>query len=91
MSEAIEKTLQWFTENEKIFKEQGLKIKELEETITILTEELAAVKEAFKRDIEITAETNRLLEEQRVKLTERAELAEEHLKTLVNLMNLDMY
>ena len=91
MSEAIEKTLQWFTENEKIFKEQGLKIKELEETIAILTEELAAVKEAFKRDIEIAAETNRLLEEQRVKLIERAELAEEHLKTLVNLMNLDMY
>ena len=91
MSETIEKTLQWFLENEKIFKEQGLKIKELEETIALLNEELGAVKEAFKRDIEIATETNRLLEEQRVKLTERAELAEEHLKTLVNLMNLDMY
>ena len=91
MTESLEKILQWFIENEKFFKEQDLKIKELEQTIILLTEELNIVKEAFKRSIEIATETNTLLEEQRVKLTERAEAAEEQLTNLVNLTTLDIY
>jgi len=91
MSETIERTLQWFIMNETIFKEQDIKIKELEETIAFLTEELAIVKKAFIRDIEMAAETNRLLEEHCSNLTERAEFAEGHLKKLINLINLDMY
>ena len=91
MAETIEKTFQWFVENEKIFKEQGLKINELEQTIACIFDELKIVKHAFKRDIQATTETIRLLEEENSQLTQRAELAETHLKHLINLINLDLY
>ena len=88
--ESIELTLQWFQENEKIFKEQSLKIKELEETLIVVNEEID-IKNAFKKDIEIATDTIRVLEEEKRKFKERAELAEMDLKELICLIRLDMY
>lgn len=89
--ESIELTLQWFQENEKIFKEQSLKIKELEETLIVVNEEIDIIKNAFKKDIEIATDTIRVLEEEKRKFKERAELAEMDLKELICLIRLDMY
>ena len=89
--ESIELTLQWFQGNEKIFKEQSLKIKELEETLIVVNEEMDIIKNAFKKDIEIATDTIRVLEEEKRKFKERAELAEMDLKELICLIRLDMY
>jgi len=89
--EVVEKTLQWFQDNEALFKEQGKQVKELEEVIKLLTEEVELVKKAFREDIQIAIQTITLLQKQNTELTERAEAAEEKLKNVTNLNNLDMY
>ena len=58
--EVVEKTLQWFQENEALFKEQGKQVKELEEAIKLLTEEIELVKKAFREDIEVAIQTIKL-------------------------------
>ena len=84
--ESVILTLQWFQENEIIFKEQSIKIKELEETLIFINQEMEIIKNVFKKDIEMATETIRILEEQQSKFKERAELAEMKLKELIGLI-----
>lgn len=86
--ETIQNALKWFIENENLFKEQHSKIKDLEESLGFVNEEVELIKNKFKKDIDEALETIRVLEEERDILKKRVELAEAHLHNLINLINL---
>jgi hypothetical protein len=100
--ESIEKTLQWFLENEKLFKDQENHINELKSTISHLTEEIIVVKTSLSSNItkldeekkkleEYLTSTITKLDEDKKELLNRALFAEERLTTLINLLHLNMY
>jgi tRNA A37 threonylcarbamoyladenosine synthetase subunit TsaC/SUA5/YrdC len=85
--ESIEKTLQWFLENEKLFKDQENHINELKSTISHLTK----LDEEKKKFEEYLTSTITKLDEDKKELLNRALFAEERLTTLINLLHLNMY
>ncbi len=88
LMDSIENILKTFIENEQIFKDQHTKIKDLEESLAFVNEEVEDIKHKFKKDIEEALNTIKILQEERDKLKQRVDFAEMHLNNLINLINL---